>query len=197
MSEQTRALERLSWKRSGTDAVVGPNISREEELDSARVMLDGTLPLLIDRERARRDEDLTNAAALIADEIRAGRDIDDGLEGGTRTHFANRLHDAAAHDDRVQRLEAIADEAWATLSVSIKREPRPTVPVATTAISLTSPERPCRACRATPRPPAVWSATAGKWPWRHVWARLRASEPLGQWQPATAAWLLVPSIGAR
>ena len=84
--------------------------SPQEEIDGARSMLDGTLPLLIDREMARRDKSLRAAAKIIADEIDAGRDVDDGLEGAAKTRFRNHLYDPTAPDDRVQRFEAVLDE---------------------------------------------------------------------------------------
>ena len=53
MSEsEERALSRLAWKPTGTDAVVGPLVAHEEEIRAAEVDLEGTIPLLVDR-RAR------------------------------------------------------------------------------------------------------------------------------------------------
>gem|GEM_PF-3559769 len=122
--EDRAAIERLMWKRSGPDVVAGPTISREEEIEDARRGLSGTLPLLIDRERARRDRDLLDAAEVVAKEMAAGRDLDDDVNGDANRRFKAAMTRAKAHQDRIEQLEAIAEEKRAILRVGVLREPR-------------------------------------------------------------------------
>jgi hypothetical protein len=119
-----RARERLDAKRDDPGAIAVRGASRVEEISKARADLAGTLPLLIEREAGRRDDDLRTAAEVVASEIRAGRGRDANLSGPARERYAASLARAEQHDTRVQRLEAISEEKRATLRVSVRREPR-------------------------------------------------------------------------
>jgi hypothetical protein len=121
---ERRAAERLAWKAEGADAALGPNVSRTEEIDAARSALDGSLPLLIDREISRRDRALVDAATVVANAIRSGGDVDDGLDDDRSKRFARHISRAETHDGRVTRLENIAAEKRAVLKVGVKSEPR-------------------------------------------------------------------------
>jgi hypothetical protein len=123
---ERRARERLGWKDSGLAALSGPRVSREEELDDAAAILHGTLPVLIDRERARRDDFLRLQAQVVGDALAGGtlRDVAGPLKGAALERFAELEVTAKYHDDNVRRLEEIAAEKRATLNVSVKSEPR-------------------------------------------------------------------------
>jgi HK97 family phage major capsid protein len=122
--EEARARARLDAKRDDRDALLVRGASRVEELSTARADLDGTLPLLIDREAQRRDSDLRVAAGIVADEAKAGRGVAGDMAPDVRARFAAALTRAEQHDDRVRRFEQIAESKRAELRVSVKREPR-------------------------------------------------------------------------
>lgn len=90
-----------------------------EDVD-AEADVETALPILIDRERRRRDAALRSAAVIIKSD-RTG-DVDKGLEGQTATRYRSKLDSAAVHDTRVRRFEQIGAEKRASVQV---REPGP------------------------------------------------------------------------
>lgn len=126
---EQRAAERAARKPRGAVATLRSGVSLDEELDGARRDLDGTLPLLIDRERSRRDAALRSAAAVIAAEVRAGRDVDDHLtDKATTKRMVDALHRADVHDEHVRRFEEITAEKRALLRVAEPRTYGPSSP---------------------------------------------------------------------
>jgi hypothetical protein len=121
---ERRATERLAWKAEGVDAILAPAVSRGEEIESARSALDSSLPLLIDREISRRDRAFLDAAEVVANDMKSGADIDDGLDDDRSKRFNRYISRAETHDGRVTRLENIAAEKRAVLKVAVTSEPR-------------------------------------------------------------------------
>ena len=70
----------------------------------------------------RRDQKLRTAARVAGGWVRSGGGIADDLDGQERDTFTLALREAASHDDRVNRFEAIADEKRATLRVAVTGE---------------------------------------------------------------------------
>jgi len=89
-----------------------------EEVDAERDV-ETTLPVLIDRERRRRDADLRSAAATLRSRIGPG-DVGGRMESDAAGRYSAKLSNAAAHDTRLRRFEEIAAEKRASVQV---REP--------------------------------------------------------------------------
>ena len=116
--EVTRA--RLAKKTDAEDNVGGRVTvgTRQHEVEAARVDLDVTLPLLIAREQARRDDSLRKAAGAVGQLAKPGfGGIAAELYGTERDTFREALSAADSHDRRLQSFERVAEEKRTALRV--------------------------------------------------------------------------------
>jgi HK97 family phage major capsid protein len=103
-----------------------PNVATVsvDEESRARHLATSAIPVLLRRERARRDASLEDAARVLRAAESNGRSAEGDLAEHAWKPYQRSLRWAEIQDDRVKRLEGVLREARATGTVSVRAEPR-------------------------------------------------------------------------